>query len=313
MALRRLGRVALIALAFLFLGLLLVRQREQLLAYEWQVRPLRLALSALAFAAVLVASVGIWGRTLRRFDVRVPFPVLARIWFLSNLGRYIPGKIWQFVGVVDLSRAAGIPALTSVTSLLLYMGFVLIAACVVGAFLLPAAGPLAGPVVGLRIVSPLLLLLLHPTVINAAARGASRITRRPLAEWSGSWSEGFILFALCVLEWVGMGAAFALFVSGIAPVGPGAYTALTAAFALSFVAGYAVLLPAGLGAKEGALAVLLGAVVPLPVGAAIAVAARVWTVLAELLPVCIFLLPSRRWASPPRPGGAEPHAAKDRC
>ena len=115
MDLRRVGRIALVVLSFVFLGILLVRQREQLLAYQWEVRPLRLALSVLAFAAVLVASVGIWKRTLRGFGATVPFPVLARIWFLSNLSRYIPGKIWQFVGVAELSRAVGLPALTSLT------------------------------------------------------------------------------------------------------------------------------------------------------------------------------------------------------
>ncbi|HEX7118729.1 MAG TPA: lysylphosphatidylglycerol synthase domain-containing protein [Longimicrobiales bacterium] len=310
--LRRAGRVALVALSFVFLGLLLVDHRAQLVAYPWQVRPLRLGASLLAFAAVLVASVGIWARTLRGFDVRVPFPVLARIWFLSNLGRYIPGKIWQFIGVAELSRAVGLSALTSLTSLLVYMGFTLVAAVFVGAYLLPAAGSLGGLVVALRVAGPFLLLLLHPAVIRAASRWASRLTRRPLAEWRGSWLDGFVLFALCALEWIAMGAAFTLFIGSVAPVDAAVLPTATAAFALSFVAGYAVLLPAGLGVKEGALALLLATVVPSGVAAAIAVAARVWTVLAELLPVCIFLRPSR-WRANPLPGRTEPRTAEDRC
>ncbi|HEX6940049.1 MAG TPA: lysylphosphatidylglycerol synthase domain-containing protein [Longimicrobiales bacterium] len=319
MDLRRAGRGALIALSFVFLGALLVRQREQLAAYPWQVRPFALGLSILGFAAVLVASVGIWGRTLKGFGVRIPFPVLARIWFLSNLSRYIPGKIWQFVGVAELSRAAGLSALTNVTSLLVFMGITLVAACFVGAYLMPATGPLADIVVALRIAAPFLLLLLHPAVIGAGVRWASRITRRPLARWDGSWLDGLLLFGLCVLEWLGMGAAFTLFMGSVAPVGAAALPAATAAFALSFVAGYVVLLPAGLGAKEGALAVLLGTVVPLPVAAAVAVAARVWTILAELLPVCIFLRPTR-WRAPAGPaaesaesGPTTSRAARDGC
>lgn len=297
MDLRRVGRVALVVLSFVFLGLLLVRQREQLLAYPWEVRPLRLVLSILVFAAVLVASVGIWKRTLKGFGARVPFPVLARIWFLSNLSRYIPGKIWQFVGVAELSRAVGISALTSLTSVLVFMGVTLVAAVFVGAYLMPAGGSLGGVVVGLRVGAPFLLLLLHPAVIGAAVRLASRVSRRPLARWHGSWGDGLVLFGLCVLEWIGMGAAFTLFIGSVAPVEATALPLATAAFALSFVAGYAVLLPAGLGAKEGALAVLLGAALPLPVAAAVAVAARVWTILAELLPVCIFLRPTG-WKAP---------------
>ncbi len=321
MDLRRVGRIALVVLSFVFLGILLVRQREQLLAYQWEVRPLRLALSVLAFAAVLVASVGIWKRTLRGFGATVPFPVLARIWFLSNLSRYIPGKIWQFVGVAELSRAVGLPALTSLTSVLVFMGVTLVAAVFVGAYLMPAAGSLGAVVVGMRIGAPFLLLLLHPAVIGAGVRLASRITRRELARWHGSWADGLVLFGLCVLQWIGMGAAFTLFVASVAAIEATALPHATAAFALSFVAGYAVLLPAGLGAKEGALAALLGTVLPLPVAAAIAVAvgARVWMILAELLPVCIFLRPTR-WRAPAasetdviEPDPTESRTAEDRC
>src|SRR5690606_38411670 len=109
--------------------------------------------------------------------------------------------------------------------------------------------------------------------------------------------DGLLLVGLCLAEWVGMGIAFTLFIGSLAPVGLEVLPTATAAFALSFVAGFAVLLPAGLGAKEGALAVLLSTIMPLPVAAAIAVASRVWTVLAELLPVCIFLLPVRWWTN----------------
>lgn len=319
MELRRVARIALVLLSFVCLAILLVRQREQLAAYSWEVRPLRLGLSVLAFAAVLVASVGIWARTLKGFGMTVPFPVLARIWFLSNLSRYIPGKIWQFVGVAELSRAVGLPALTSLASLLVFMGVTLVAAVFVGAFLMPAAGPIANVVVGMRIAAPFLLLLLHPAAIGAGVQLASRLTRRPLAPWQGTWGDGLVVFALCVLEWLGMGAAFTLFVASVAHVDATAFPLATAAFSLSFVAGYAVLLPAGLGAKEGALALLLGTMLPLPVAAAVAVAARVWTILAELLPVCIFLRPIRWRASgepkgePAGPQASQSPTARDRC
>ncbi|HEX7049504.1 MAG TPA: hypothetical protein VF188_04775 [Longimicrobiales bacterium] len=311
--LRRAGRVLLVGLAFLFIGLALVSQRERLLAYPWRIEPVRLAASAVAFGVVLVVSVGIWGRTLRHFDVRPPFPVLARIWFVSNLNRYIPGKIWQFIGVIDLSRAAGISALTSVTSLLLYMGFVLVAGAILGIYLVPGSliGVPDGWRLGLRWAAPALLGLLHPAVINTVIGWTTRLTRRPLRAWTGRWSDGLAIFALCVLEWLALGAAFTLFVGSITPVGFERYPALTGAFALSFVAGYMVLLPAGLGAKEGALAVLLGGVLPFPVAAAVAVAARVWTLLAELLPTLIFLVPARRWAPPP--GAADAASLEDPC
>lgn len=286
----------LITLSFLFLAFALGRYRDQLVAYEWQVDAPRLVLSVLAYAAILVASVTIWGATLRQFGVRPPFPVLARIWFISNLSRYIPGKIWQFVGVVELSRAAGLAPVTNVTSLIISMGFVLIGAIFVGIYMIPAAllGGIGAAVVPLRLGAPLLLVFLHPKVLNALVRIASRLVRRPLEPWRGSLRSGLFIFGLSVLQWLAMGAAFTLFVSSLTQVGLEHLPALTAAFALAFVAGYVTFLPAGVGTKEGALALVLAALVPLPVAAAIAVAARVWMTVAELIPALYYFIPSRK-------------------
>lgn len=305
---RRVGRVTLITLSFLFLAFALGRQRDQLLDYEWQVDAMRLGGSLLAYAAILVASVMIWGLTLRHFDVRPPFPVLARIWFISNLSRYIPGKIWQFVGVVELSRAAGMAPVTNVTSLIISMGFVLIGAVFVGVYMIPEAllGGLGTTIVPLRLAAPLLLIFLHPRVLNTLVQLASRLVRRPLEPWRGSPRAGLLIFALSVAQWLAMGAAFALFVSSLTPVGLEQFPILTAAFALAFVAGYVSFLPAGVGAKEGALALLLSTIMPLSVSAAIAVAARVWMTVAELIPALYYLLPSRRLGQPPLPGAAPP-------
>lgn len=295
--------MTLITLSLLFLAFALARYREELLAYQWEVDPLRLGLSVLAYAVILVATVGIWGLTLRHFDVEPPFPVLARIWFLSNLSRYIPGKIWQFVGVIELSRAAGMAPVTNVTSLIINMGFVLIGAVFTGIYLTPAEalGGLGVAITPLRIAAPLLLIFLHPRIINTLVSLASRIARTPLEPWRGSMGDGLVLFGLCVGQWLAMGAAFALFTSSLTPVGLENFAALTAAFALAFVAGYLSFLPAGVGAKEGALALLLSTLMPLSVAAAIAVAARVWMTVAELIPALIFLRPSRRWGSSNRP------------
>src|SRR5262245_9558698 len=52
-----------------------------------------------ASAACVFASYAIliwtWQRTVRAWGERLGFGDAARIWFISNLGRYIPGKVWQ--------------------------------------------------------------------------------------------------------------------------------------------------------------------------------------------------------------------------
>jgi len=39
-----------------------------------------------------------WRRVLEAWDSHIPFIDAARIWFLSNLGKYVPGNVWSLCG-----------------------------------------------------------------------------------------------------------------------------------------------------------------------------------------------------------------------
>jgi uncharacterized membrane protein YbhN (UPF0104 family) len=273
-----------------FLVVAMARQGSQLATYEWEVNPAKLIASLAILIAVLVSGVAIWGYVLAQLDYRLRFRELARIWFLSNLARYIPGKIWQFVGVAELSRSRGVPALIGVTSVAVFMGYVLLAAWMVGIYLLPAAalGPLAEGLTLVRVATPLLLALLHPGIQRGAIGLVGRVTRQEFAPWKGGWHASLLLFAACVVLWIGFGAAFHLFVGSLTEVSPSQFPALTAVYAMAFLLSYVIVIaPAGLGAKEGVMAALLSSTFPLSVAAAVAVASRVWSMVAEVIPAIV--------------------------
>lgn len=311
--LRRLFTFALVAAAFLFLGLEIQRNAEQLRSFRWEVRPGLLALSVLLLSAVLLWGVAVWRVLLRRFGAEVPFRALARAWFLANLSRYIPGVVWQFVSLAQLGPSAGLSPAATVTTLLVQMGFLLLSAGVVGVWLLPRelAGALAPLLPGLRWASPLALALVHPAVIRAALRTVERVARRDVAEWRGSWLDGAWILLLSGCSWVLYGAAFHLFLASFVALPPSALPAVTAMNALAFIVGYAAFFaPGGLGFKEGALALLLAGLVPAGVAAALAVASRLWTVAGELGPALLLVRggapPSQSGRAPPRRGAARP-------
>src|SRR5688500_183488 len=79
-----------------FLALFVARNLDQLRQHEWSIRPGILALAVALNIAGLAWGVAVWRRVLRRMHARVGYLQLARVWFISGLGRYIPGKIWQF-------------------------------------------------------------------------------------------------------------------------------------------------------------------------------------------------------------------------
>ena len=268
-----------------FLGLAIARQWEELSRYDWDISIFPLVASVLVLVAAFVWGGWVWKFLLRRLGVDAPFLPLTRLWFLSSLARYVPGKVWQFVGAAQLGSRIGIQPVPLVTSMLLQTGFVMVAGAAVavpGLLLadLPSAPLLVGALVA---VIGAAVLAVHPAFLNRALGLASRLVPGDVVRWEGSWGHGLALLGLHTLSWIVQGGAFVVFAFAILDLPPGAAPVLVAANALAMVAGMLVFpVPAGLGAREAVLALLLAPYAPLGAAALVAVASRLWIIAAEL-------------------------------
>lgn len=302
-AARRALSYLLVAAAFAFLAREILRNLDGLREFDWQLRPGMLALSLAALVAVLFLGVAYWGVVLRSFGVRIPLIPLARAWFLANLSRYIPGVVWQFVSLAQLGGAAGMGAVLSITSLLVQMGFTLLAAAALGLLILPGSplGAAYPALEGLRWLAPLVLLAVHPAIIRTLVRVMARLSRREAVDWEGSWAQGVGLLALATLLWLAYGLTFFLFLRAFVDLPMALLPAVIAVHALSFLVGYlAFFAPAGLGFKDAALTVLLAGLMPSSVAASLAVAARLWSIAGEALPALALLPGGLRGRSAPK-------------
>ena len=61
----------------------------------------------------------------------------VQVWSFSNLGRYVPGKIWQVVGLVVIARDFGVRAVAAGGIAVVVTALVVGAGAVVGIVLLP--------------------------------------------------------------------------------------------------------------------------------------------------------------------------------
>lgn len=283
---RLLSAVLLLATAWYLVHL--IRQHwTELRQYRWDVDPGLLILSVLAHVAVLSWGVHVWGRVLRCFgQPPVAGRTLLRIWFISNLARYVPGKVFQFVALARLSNARGLPASVLVASAIVNAGFVLLAALIWSCWMLiQHAGTTQSASVAVGIAVPLAAVaFVHPRPSNLLLAALSRLTKRTVLLWEGSWSTGIALLGLSVLSWAFYGAAYHLFVASIVDAPLTMHATLSGVNALSFALGYASPLPGGGGLREISMASLLQlSVLPAGVGAILTLAARLWTIAAELL------------------------------
>ncbi|MCA1554604.1 MAG: lysylphosphatidylglycerol synthase domain-containing protein [Chloroflexi bacterium] len=274
--------VAVVALGFL--ARVLLDSWSQVQPQMIHVEPLTLAISLLPLVLTLLYDVLPWRTALRALGAPLTFGAAARIWFLSNIVRYIPGNVWQPATMVALARTRGVSELrTGMSVALNWVLSNLSALLVAGALsLAEPSSPLHERVWLLILLLTLALVCLHPAllsrVLRLLARRAARDDSLPL--WR--FDQLIILLALYALTWMGYGVAFAIFWSAFAPVRDAVQ--LTAAFAAAYAIGFLSLLtPSGLGVREGALVFLLSGSYPAALVALMALLSRVWLIGGELL------------------------------
>jgi hypothetical protein len=214
----------------------------------------------------------------------VKYQVAYRGYFLSQLGKYLPGGIWVVPGrAIALSRS-GVHPVASSTASITEAVFLLVTAIVLSlpySFYVDLHMQSAGWLSSLAVLVMALVLLL------SAMKGA---TFRPKLQRIGfDFSSSSLggkqiaaVLATYVLFWLLTGVGFSLLVTSLHPVSLSSWPPLMAAFCMAWTVGFlAFLTPAGLGIREGALALFLSPLLPAPVPSVIALLARVWWTVAE--------------------------------
>lgn len=206
---------------------------------------------------------------------------------IGNLGRYVPGKVWQIAALAALARKRGVPAGTATAAAILGQGTGLGAAMAIG---FGAAWRL-GEGEGWRWIVPALVLGgmaigLMPPVFRAASRFWFRVAKADPPEDLSS-TNGAVWVVLSLASWSVYASSFWLFATGLG-FDLGVVTAASA-FAAAYVLGYLVVFaPAGLGVREGFLIALLSSSIGVGAATALAAAARLWTTLVEVVPAAAF-------------------------
>jgi hypothetical protein len=278
----------------------LVRNWDQLRSQplEWQLRPgwlvLSLVLIWLMYALLILA----WRTMLSGWGQQLDGWSAARIWILSSLGKYIPGKVWAVAGMALLSQRAGVAAWaatgSAVVMQVLAIGTGAAVAGLAGARILESAHQGAGTGLLLLVAGAIISvgLLLWPPFLRRLLRLAAPqavAERQPAA-------RGIVVgIATNIVAWLGYGLALWLLGRGLLPTSGLSLRLAITVFTASYLAGFlALFAPGGIGVREGLFILMLQE--PLGVGAAtsLALASRLLLTVAELGAAVPFLVFRRR-------------------
>jgi len=257
--------------------------------------------SAIVFVsyAVLVET---WRRTVRAWDSDLAWWDAARIWFISNLARYLPGRVWAIGAMAVMAQRRGVsPVAAAGSSVIINLvnvlaGFGVVA--VTGAEFFEQRAAAVTFAAALAVV-----LVLAPRLLPLLGRLASQLLRRRVDVPALPDRAVWLAAVGCLIAWILYGVAFRIFVAGVIGEAPGGTASYIAAFTGSYLLGYiAVFAPGGLGPREWSLVTALGRLGLAASGLAgiIALTSRIWLTVLEVLPgVLLLALDWARGARPP--------------
>jgi glycosyltransferase 2 family protein len=262
------------------------------LARRWhEVRPLlhQLSVAGVALAALAVFS-GIfttflcWRAVLTDLGSPLPLGGGMRVFFLGQLGKYLPGSLWPLLAQMELGRDYKVPRRSSGAAVAIFLLLILGTGLLVAAIALPLLGGDA-----LRrywwvlLVLPVAAVLLWPPVLNRLLGLALRLARREPMPNPLSLPGVLRAVGWGLVSWLLYGIHVWVLARMLGVAGVGILPRSIGAFAAAWCVGFLVVIaPAGGGAREAALIVLLGTGVGAARATVIAVVSRLLFTVGDL-------------------------------
>lgn len=281
----RLLRVAFLVLAVVLLGLAL---RDSGAEARLALRSVGLVSVLGSGAAVLVgllASAAVWRALLADLGTVLPARAALHVFFLGQLGKYVPGSVFAVAAQMELGRDHGAPRSRVGTAGLLFLGVLVACGLLTAAVVLPFTSPQALRDRGwLLLLLPVGLVALAPPVLTRLVGVLLRVLRRAPLERPLSARGVGAAVGWALVMWGAYGVHLWLLVRPLGEAGGSALLLSTGAYALAWTAGLLfVVAPAGAGVREVALLAALAPLLDRPAALAVAVLSRALMTLGDLV------------------------------
>lgn len=227
-----------------------------------------------------------WLAIIRGLGATISLHDGARMFFLTQLGKYVPGSLWPVAMQADIATQLDIPVRVAVMAQVLFMWVLVVTSAVLGSFaglgFLYSAFQTNGSL-WFALLSPLLLIFLHPkvtvTVLNGILKGLGRDPLPGKLGWGATlqavgWS--LVMWAIYAAHlWV---IHDPLLSKGWLDWPVVDYLIMLSLFAAAWLVGFVIVIaPAGAGPRELVIVATLG-VYP---GVIVAVVSRVALIIAD--------------------------------
>jgi len=290
------------AVILAFLVRLIYVNRTELAKWQWDIDWFTALISALfLFLAYITAAIA-WQTIIYGFGHKIRLSDSFRIVYLANLGRYIPGKIWQVFGMVALAKEVDIPARVSLASFALAQAYSLPAAFLlipifIGNISSIESLAVYGNIFYLVFAITFLVFLIFffkPDGLNIALNRLLKILKREPVEYRPDIKNRMAIFVWYLITWILFGLAFHYFLEALLDRSTLPINYSVGTYIAAYILGYiSFLSPGGLGFREGVMTALLTPFLGVGLSVSISLIHRVWITCAEAIISLIALLTYR--------------------
>lgn len=231
-----------------------------------------------------------WFKIISSNGPKTRFCLSSYYWTLSSLGKYVPGRIWQFAGRLYLFDKLGFSKTQIVScSIVEQFHFLLSSLSLFCLFALMNYDMIPKTYFTMGIFGGVVLvlggfILIHPRVLNACISIVSKFIKKIDFSYDMTYKDSLMFFIYFFVGWLSIGLGFAFLTKSLMTIDMKLFLCLAGANSGAYFSGYIVLLtPAGLGVREGVLTYLLNMIFMKGVGAVLSVLTRIWYIVGEML------------------------------
>lgn len=292
---------AVVALIFYFLGKNLFLDWEQIKEHQFSLNYFYLVFSFICLGASFLSSGLVWKKIVNFLqpDNDLGYLEAIRIVAYSQLGKYLPGKVFSVIGMIYLSRNKNISKKNLYLSIIFVIIFPIIASLVlslflIGFFFVYSIDFFIFYLIGILVILGGLIVI-HPRVFQYLVRlFFNKIKKEPIdLDFDLSWFSKLKIILYYAFADFLFGLGFFCLTNSVTYLSWQNLLSIIGAYVLAMVLGLVVFFaPSGLGVREGVLVLFLQFYFPLNVAILISLLARVWTVLGDLFLAGGFYLPN---------------------
>jgi hypothetical protein len=237
----------------------------------------------LALLVMQFATLRQWQALLAGLGSPLRTPTAGRIFYIGQLGKYLPGSVWPVLTQMELGARANVPRSRSGSASILTMILSLATGLLVAAATLPFAHYSAG-YDWVFILVPVILACLHPRVLNPLLSRLFKLIKRPGLEHPITLTMLAKALAWSLLAWMANGLQLWILADRLgAPAGRTILIAL-GGYAFAWCVGFVVVFaPAGAGFRDLLVVAVLAPVLPYAPALAVALVSRAVNTISDLL------------------------------